>query len=260
MSAALQESSQSPAAPHQPQRRRRLRRGLVATGAVAGVYASLAFIVLPTFWAIRYRNLDLDDMPRITWAGNHHPGDPINVALVGTKEEIIYLFLSAGWHSADKITWGSSVRMARAAVFKRAYPEAPISGLHLREGKSTRKQDLAFQLCVGASPRQRHHVRFWQTEKEDDDGRRLWIGSATYDRKAKLNFLDLKPTHGIDGDVDAERDKLVADLLQTGQLLEVRWIDDYHTVCKGSNGGADRWFTDGGLAIAVISPDNVPVD
>src|SRR5437660_9000509 len=108
MSAGLPESSQSQLALRPRHRRRRLRRGLVATGTVAGVYASLAFLVLPTFWAARYRNIDLDDMPRVTWAGNHHPGDPINFALVGTKEEIVYLFLSAHWGSADKVTWGSS--------------------------------------------------------------------------------------------------------------------------------------------------------
>ncbi|HMF14033.1 MAG TPA: hypothetical protein VKE94_17075, partial [Gemmataceae bacterium] len=88
----------APKAPTQVPRnrhRRRLRRGLVATGAVGGIYLSLAFVVLPTCWALRYRHANLADAPRITWAGNHHPGDPINVALVGTKDEIIYLFLSA---------------------------------------------------------------------------------------------------------------------------------------------------------------------
>src|SRR5205807_8361803 len=184
-------------------------------GTIAGIYVSLSFIGLPAFWAYRYRHADLDDMPRITWAGNHHPGDPINLALVGTKEEIMYLFLSAGWEGADPITWGTSFKMAPCSVFKRPYRNAPISNLHLREGKTTHKQDLHFQLGVGDDPRQRHHVRFWHTDKtEPDDGRPVWIGSATYDRKAKwLNPLDLKPTHGIDGDVDCERDKLLADLL-----------------------------------------------
>jgi hypothetical protein len=234
----------------------------VATGVVAGVYLSLAFVVLPACWALRYRHADLDDAPRITWAGNHHPGDPLNLALIGTKEEIIYLFLSAGWEEADKMTLGTSLKMAKCSVFKRPYRNAPISNLYLREGKSKRKQDLAFQNCTGDSPRQRHHVRFWQTEKTDpDDSRRSWwIGSATYDRSAKLNLLDLKPTHGIEGYVDRERDKLLSDLTGTGQLLEVRWIDDFHSVREGNNGGADHWFTDGRLAVLVISSDNVPAE
>jgi hypothetical protein len=241
--------------------RSRLRRGLIATGAVMGAYVSLAFVALPGYWAVRYRHIDLDDAPRITWAGNHHPGDPLNVALVGTKEEIIYLFLSAGWEEADPITLTTSMRMARCSVFKRPYRNAPISSLYLREGKSRRKQDHSFQLCVGNSPRQRHHVRFWTTGQIDpEDGRPLWIGSATYDRVAKINLLDLKPTHGIDGDVDRERDKLLAALHATRQVFELQWHLDFHKVRTGSNGGADRWFTDGRLAIAVIMPDNLSVE
>jgi hypothetical protein len=259
MGAPLNDQPEPPIHPIRP--RRRLRRGLVATGTVAGIYLSLAFVVLPACWALRYRHADIHDAPRITWAGNHHPGDPINLALVGTKDEIVYLFLSAGWQSADEITWGTSLKMARASVFKRPYPTAPISSLYLREGTSKRRQDLAFQFSVGPSPRQRHHVRFWQTENvEEGDGRHVWIGSATYDRTAKLNWLDLKPTHGIDGDVDRERDKLLADLRSTWQVLQERWIDDFHKAREGSNGGADRWFTDGRLAIVVISPDNAGVE
>jgi hypothetical protein len=235
-----------------------LWRGMIA---VMATYFSLAFIALPTCWAVRYRHVDLDDAPRITWAGNHHPGDPLNIAMVGTKEEIIFLFLSAGWEGADPITIKTSLRMARCSVFKRRYYNAPISNLYLREGKSRRKQDLSFQLCVDESPRRRHHVRFWQTEQTDpEDGRPLWLGSATYDRKAKLNPLDLTPTHGIDGDVDRERDKLLDDLRATGQVMDVEWKVDFHKVRTGSNGGADRWFTDGRLAIAVVAPENVQVE
>jgi hypothetical protein len=203
----------------------------------------------------------LDDAPRITWAGNKHPGDPLNFALVGTKDEIIYLFLSAGWEEGDKITLGTSLKMARCAVFNRQYRTAPISNLYLREGKSKRKQDLAFQRCVGPSPRQRHHVRFWLTEQvEPGDGRPVWLGSVTYDRNAKWNLLDLRPTHGIEGDVDRERDKLRDGLLATGQVQEIRWIDQFHKALEGNNGGLDHWFTDGRLAYVVISPDNVPVE
>jgi hypothetical protein len=249
------------AAAHPHRYRRRLRRGLMATGALVGVYLSLALIVLPTCWKLRYRNVGLEDSPRITWAASGHPGDPLNVALVGTKEEIIYLFLSAGWHPADRLTWGSSMRMAKATLFHKPYPDAPVSNLFLREGKSRRKQDLAFELCEYDSPRQRHHVRFWQTQKvEQDDGRFMWIGAATYDRTAKFNKLTLFPTHGIDGNVDLERDRVFHDLEATGQLMEVRRVTGFQAVCEGVNGGGDRWFTDGDLAVGVIWPDNASIE
>jgi hypothetical protein len=231
----------------------------VATGAITALYASLAFVVLPSCWGWRFRNFNLDDAPRITWAGKH-PGDPLNVALIGTKDEICFLFLSADWQAADPITYKTATRMAKATLFKKPYPTAPISNLYLREGKKKRKQDLYFELCMDNAPIKRHHVRFWQTDKADEDGRHLWIGSATFDRGAKFNWLTLGPTHKIASDVDWERDKLMADLKKTGQLLEVRTEKDFHKVRQGRNGGNDRWYTDGELRVGVISPDNVPVD
>jgi hypothetical protein len=236
-----------------------VRRGVVATGAILAVYLSLALIALPACWGLRYRNFDLEDAPRITWAGKH-PGDPLNVALVGTKDEICFLFLSADWQAADPITYKTATRMAKATLFRKPYPTAPISNLFLREGKNKRKQDLYFELCMDNAPIKRHHVRFWQTDKTGDDGRHLWIGSATFDRGAKFNWLTLGPTHKISSDVDWERDKLFGDLKRTGQLLEVRAEKEFHKVRQGRNGGNDRWYTDGELRIGVISPDNVLLD
>lgn len=236
-----------------------MRRGVVATGAITAAYASLALVVLPACWGLRYRNFDLDDAPRFTWAGAR-PGDPLNVALVGTKDEICFLFLSADWQAADPITYRSAARMAKATVFKKPYPTAPISNLYLREGKKKRKQDLYFQLCMDNAPIKRHHVRFWQTEKTGEDGRPLWIGSATFDRGAKFNWHTLGPTHRIASDVDWERDKLFADLKKTGQLLEARIEKDFHKARHGRNGGNDRWYTDGDLRVGVISPDNVLIE
>jgi hypothetical protein len=59
-------------------------------------------------------------------------------------------------------------------------------------------------------------------------------------------------THHISPDVDGERDKLVADLRQSGRVQKVLWVDDYHQVRSGKNGGGDPWRTDGKLALVVL--------
>jgi hypothetical protein len=61
-------------------------------------------------------------------------------------------------------------------------------------------------------------------------------------------------THHIAPDVDAERDKIIADLRQAGQLRQVLWIDQFHQVLRGYNGGGDPYATDGRLAVGVIVP------
>jgi hypothetical protein len=53
-------------------------------------------------------------------------------------------------------------------------------------------------------------------------------------------------------DIDAERSKLFDDLQQSGDLASVFFVDDFHTVRKGKNGGGDPWFTDGRLEAGVI--------
>src|SRR5208282_6630706 len=89
---------------------------------------------------------------------------------------------AAGWYPADAITFRSSVRIAVDSVFRRPDDDAPVSNLYL----FGRKQDLAFEQPLGNSPRQRHHVRFWRSDKLDED-RPLWFGAATFDESVGLS-------------------------------------------------------------------------
>jgi hypothetical protein len=52
--------------------------------------------------------------------------------------------------------------------------------------------------------------------------------------------------------VDEERDRMFADLTKTGDLSETYFVDDFHTVREGKNGGGDPWHTDGRLEVGVI--------
>jgi hypothetical protein len=138
--------------------------------------------------------------------------------------------------------------MTKASVLKREYDDAPVSSLYLWN----RKQDLAFQQPVGTNPRRRHHVRFWQSEQTDPDGRPVWVGAATYDEKVGFGHETGQITHHIDADVDTERDKLFADLRQSGGLAE-DYVEKFHTTLSGRNGGGDLWHTDGNMRVAVIA-------
>src|SRR5437762_623424 len=79
-----------------------------------------------------------------------------------------------------------------------------------------RAQDLAFEQAVGRSPKQRHHVRFWRSDRVDEDGRPVWLGAATYDCGVEFSRRTGQITHRIDADIDRERDTLVQDLRQAG--------------------------------------------
>jgi len=115
-----------------------------------------------------------------------------------------------------------------------------------------RKQDLAFEQAVGGNPRERHHVRFWRTEKVDPDGRPVWVGSAIFDERVGLSRRTGQITHFTGADIDAERDKLFDDLKETDDLAEMYIVEDFHTIRQGKNGGGDPWHTDGNLYVGVI--------
>src|SRR6266404_4225206 len=156
------------AAANFPARRSVFRRVVAVLVLLLIAYFVTAYLIVPALW-IRYahRHPSFDDIPRITFTGDDHPGDPLNAALVGTETELKKIMIAAKWYPADSLTLRSCLEIAEASVLKRPYDDAPVSNLCL----FGRKQDLAFEQPVGDNPRQRHHVRLWRTEVVDEDGR-----------------------------------------------------------------------------------------
>ena len=225
------------------------RRGDVDAGAL-WVYAVAAYLFAPLLWEFYLaRRPSLRDLPGVTHTRAGIPGDPLNVALVGTEQELQNAMRAANWVRARPLGWRSDSKLAESTLLRRADPDAPVSRLYL----FGRPEDLAFEQPVGPDPRQRHHVRFWRTDRLADDDRPIWIGSATFDRAVGLSHTTGQITHHIDGDVDAERDHLLAALQQTGLLARSEVEPGFHQTLSGRNGGGDRWHTDGDLRIGVIA-------
>ncbi len=240
-------STQPPTPSTGPPRRRNVLR-LVLVGVI--LYLVAAYVVLPYFWH-RYeeRHPALADAPTLTHTADGIPGDPLNVGLVGTDEDIHRAMLAAHWYPADPTTLGSALRIATDVVFRRPFDEAPVSPLYLYG----RKEDLAFEKPVGDNPRERHHVRFWRSKKLDRDGKPLWLGAATFDTHVGLSHDTGQITHHISAAVDNDRDLMIGDLEKAGVLSSTHWIEHFHKELEGKNGGGDPWRTDGKLAVGVIA-------
>lgn len=213
-----------------------------------GVYLAVSYIVAPTAWRMyERRHANFTDSSRVTHTGNGIPGDPLNISLVGSKADVIRALTASGWYPADPTTFRTSVRIAVDTVFRRPDDQAPVSNLFL----FGRKQDLAFEKPVDGSPKQRHHVRLWSTDKLDE-GREVWIGADIYDMGVELSRTTGQVTHHIGPEIDVERDFLIASLQKSGQVLSLRWVDDFHVQKTGRNGGGDSWKTDGRLAVVTL--------
>jgi LssY C-terminus len=232
-----------------PKRHRWWKRIAIVAGVLIVAYLAVAYVTLPIFW-IRYthHHPSLADIPNITHTADGIPGDPLNVTLIGTETELKRIMRAAQWYPADPLSLRSRLEIAGAAVFEHPYDDAPVSNLYLWG----RKEDLAFEQPVGIDPRQRHHVRFWRSDKLDADGRPVWVGAAIFDERVGFSHTTGQITHHTAPDIDAERDTLFADLQRTGELSEVYFVDGFHHIRQGRNGGGDPWFTDGRLEVGVI--------
>jgi hypothetical protein len=211
-------------------------------------WAVVAYLIVPKL-SKRYFHYHLSsaETARITRTSGGHPGDPINIALVGSDADVVRGMTATGWFPADPITFWSSVRIVADSVLRRPDENAPVSNLFL----FSRKQDLAFEQPVEGGPRHRHHVRFWRWHKLYK-GRPAWIGAVTYDERVGFSHTTGQVTHHISPDVDAERNHLANELQKAGVVLSIEWNDGFHSQLEGRNGGGDPWHTDGRLAIVII--------
>jgi hypothetical protein len=217
---------------------------------IVALYIVIAYVLLPAGWS-RYakRHPALDNLPDITTTHDHHPGDPINAALIGSEDDLKTIMHAAGWFAADKLDLKSDVKIAADTVLDRPYADAPVSNLYLWG----RKEDLAFEQPVGDNPRERHHVRFWKSEKVDAVGLPLWAGAATFDKRVGFSHTTGQITHHIAADIDTERNHLAQTLRETGRLSSDEMIADFRKVREGHNGGGDLWHTDGSLFVGAIA-------
>jgi hypothetical protein len=125
--------------------------------AVGLTYGIAAYVILPRIIRIGLKLLHQKRVPSFTSTGDGLPGDPVNVALVGTLAQLRAAFAALGWSEADRLGPASSWGMIRAFVFNSPYPTAPFSTLYL----FGRGQDVGFQKAIDNSPRKRHHIRYW---------------------------------------------------------------------------------------------------
>ena len=117
-----------------------------------------------------------------------------------------------------------------------------------------RVQDLAFEKPSGVSPSTRHHVRFWLALEKGEAGAPVWLGAVTYDRSVGVSHYTGQVTHHIGADIDAERDRLAADLAATGRVAATYEISGIGPTLLAHNGGGDPYFTDGEIRMARLRP------
>jgi hypothetical protein len=174
------------------------------------------------------------------------PSAFINLMFIGTRQEMEKAFSDAGWTRAAALKPDSVLETARAIIESRGYHEAPVSTL-LLEG---RPPELVFQKVHNTFAK-RHHLRIWQ-RPDTYRGAAVWVAAATHD--VGISFAPDSRTffHTIDPNVDAERSKVVHDLLFTGNVSLLGRVGRPGVPRESTNATGDRMITDGKLAVLSI--------
>lgn len=214
-------------------------------------YSLMAYIGIPAAVRVLRFIYKPNHVPAVTTTGDGWAADPVNIAVLArTEKDFVAAMQKAGWHIADKDTVKNSLREGWALLFDRPYLTAPFSNLYL----FGRKQDLGFQIPVGNSPRNRHHVRFWRVDARNNPAeikkwnehqgfwrtlfkqflRRkysLWVGAAIYDNGAvAIRWRNGQITHRVHPDANAERDFIIESLEQAHvlrNLTDIKSGDPY---------------------------------
>jgi hypothetical protein len=238
-------------------------RQLPLAFAIFLTYVLVAYVLTPA--AIRlYRVVrPPKHLPHYCITPDGFASDPLNIGLIGTREEVIAAMEKAGWHQADPHTLRNVIRSSLSIIYGWSYPKAPVSSLYL----FGRHQDLAFEIPIGGSPAQRHHVRFWAASYNQDrpldstaidwhnrgthleKERLLWVGAASLDTGVNYIRHNFQLTHTVDPDTNKERELIVRQLKAKGVAGKVETIklgEPYKLINRVLNGSL---HSDGTMSI-----------
>jgi hypothetical protein len=178
-------------------------------------------------------------------------GDPVNLVLNGSREQLIAAMEQAGWAKATPLKLSSSIKIVYAAVRGTNYPDAPVSPLFV----FNRQEDFAFEKDVDGNPRRRHHIRFWKTPENwwlPGGYKADWLAAATFDNNVGLSLFTGQVTHKIDANVDQERDFVVETLQEANRIISIEDVRHFTSSYHARNGGGSFIHTDGTMPFVTI--------
>lgn len=190
----------------------------------------------------------LEELPCCTTnsKGNEY-GDPLNLVLVGSKNDILAALTRRNWHPTE-IIWSQAIwRTFKSFLQGERYRYSPVSPLYVYE----RRQDIAWQKARGTI-NERNHMRFWLSPIRFR-GQKVFVGQISRDIGVKFTLKSPTiSTHVIDPDVDEARRYFIEDLAYSQALASFGFVKGAGTVSKEApkmNLVGDPFYTDGLRAV-----------
>ena len=180
-------------------------------------------------------------------------GDPLNLIVVGSGDDLYHAFMRAGWDETEIITTESAWKTAMAFLSGGNYRYSPVSALYV----FGRGQDIALQKARNRI-HERNHLRLWLAPVRFK-GKLVWVGQISRDIGVRLTIKTIV-THKIDPDVDETRGYLIQDLWYSQGLKQFALVGGVGAASLQRpryNLTGDPYFTDGLRAVLWVSSDPV---
>jgi len=181
-------------------------------------------------------------------------GDPTNLVVVADFNSVLTAF-GARWDETETISMATIWKTAKAFLFGSHYRYSPVSPLFMYG----RSQDFALQRAR-RTINERLHLRLWLTPLRFE-GKSVWVGQISRDIGVRFTPRAWNlTTHRIDPDVDEARDYIAADLLASGHLARVGYIEGVgvsERTAPRRNLTGDAYVTDGHRVVLILSPSQV---
>ena len=181
--------------------------------------------------------------------GGTETGDPLNLVVVGSAEDVYHAFIRAGWDETETIAAGSAWKTGISFLFGGRYRYSPVSALYVLG----RRQDFALQKARDTI-HERNHLRLWLAPVLFQ-GKLVWVGQISRDIGVRFSTKTIV-THKIDPDVDETRSYLIQDLIYSMGLSKfafVKGIGAAPIESPRQNLTGDPYFTDGLRAVLWVS-------
>ncbi len=172
--------------------------------------------------------------------------DIVNLAFVGSRQQLESAFHEAGWDSSDTFNKHSFMRNFYAFLNNSGYAQAPMRPF-LLDGKPA---DMSWQKSLNSYAR-RDHLRIWEWSTAPDS-RTLWLSSSTHDSSAALSIKHREFVHHIAPDIDEERGNVIRDLTVAGCVQSVHMVPRSSVPNFTQNATGDLVRTDGALAVVEL--------
>ena len=176
-------------------------------------------------------------------------GGPVNLVLIGGRQEITAAFKKAGWTEAQDQNANSLWKTFEAVIKGTGYDAAPMSTLYM----FGRPEDMAFEKMLNTFTH-RHHLRIWKSPVVAPDGLPIWVVVANHD-----NGFDIRPgviSHSVDPRVDLEREKVGADLGMTGMVDAEELVNVSNPARSGVTATGGKWESDGRILVVDFKPQS----